>query len=212
MDQTEEAGVDQVECLEDAVEALECEVEDEAGAQSEEGTCRPGIPTLKNLQIELAGALAPANLLKPGKIRGEDIPKLKKFYALGMTHEELADIFGVTREAITHRVKKLGLARNHWTPSEFKQRMETEMLDRMQKLLNAMSVDKVEKASLSQLIMAFGILFDKVRLQRGESTQNVAALQVHKLDPGAIASIKEIIAQQTERKLAETRKTYPKEG
>jgi hypothetical protein len=173
-------------------------------------TQMPGVRTLKKLQFELAGAMAPANLVKPGRIN--DVAKLKKFYEMGMTHGELADIFGVTREAVSVKAKKLGLQRNKWTTEEFKAKMETAMLDRMQNLLNSMTSDKVDKASLSQLIMAFGILFDKVRLQRGESTQNVAALNVHKLDPTAIASIKEIIAAQTEQKMSAARNLHMKDG
>lgn len=164
-----------------------------------------GPKQLKDQQIEAAKAIAPA-LVKPGKI--DDLVKFKKYFEVGLTHEEIADIFGVSREAVTVRAKKLGLERIKMDPLEFKGRMEYEMLSRMQKILGAMTSDKVDRASLSQLIMAFGILYDKVRLQRGESTQNIAALNVHKLDSVAIQGIKDIIQQQTDKKLADAKKNY----
>jgi hypothetical protein len=148
-------------------------------------------------------------LLKPGRI--DDLEKFKKLFYAGLTHAEIADVFGVTRELVTIRANKLGLTRINLSTQDFKVRMESEMLDRMQKILLAMTPEKVDKSSLSQLIMAFGILFDKVRLNRGESTQNVASLNLHKIDPKAIDSIKEIIARETEKKLRETRKEYVRE-
>ena len=161
---------------------------------------------LKKQQVQAALAVAPPCLVRQGTIN--DIVKFKRLFQLGLTHEEIAEFFGVSREVVTIRVKKLGLERIKYTPTEFKHNMETELLGRMQKILNSMSDDKVERASLSQLIMAFGIMFDKMRLMRGESTQNVAALNVHALDPTALESIREIIGQQTAKKLAAAKKDY----
>jgi len=161
---------------------------------------------LKRQQVQAALAVAPPNLVRPGTIN--DIVKFKRLFQLGLTHEEIAEFFGVSREMVTMRVKKLGLERIKYSPTEFKHNMETELLGRMQKILNSMSDDKVERASLSQLIMAFGIMFDKMRLMRGESTQNVAALNVHQLDPTALESIRAIIGEQTAKKLAAAKKDY----
>jgi hypothetical protein len=160
----------------------------------------------KQEQIARACELAPEHLIKPGKINDKD--RFKRLFAAGLTHEEIADFFGVSRVAVTYMAKRLKLENPKYTPEEFKARMEHEMLERMQKVLGSMSHDKIERASLSQLIMTFGILFDKVRLNRGESTQNVASLNLHKIDPKALESIKQIIAIQTEKKMAETKQKY----
>lgn len=160
----------------------------------------------KNEAIAHARALVAPELLKPGKI--DDKTKLKRLHMAGLNHDEIAEFFGVSRVAVTKMVGKMGLEAPKYTPEEFKGRMEHEMLDRMNKLLGSMSADKIASASLSQLIMAFGILYDKVRLQRGESTQNVAALNVHKLDPKALEAIKAVIDMETTKKLVEARKSY----
>jgi hypothetical protein len=160
----------------------------------------------KQEQIARVCELAPEHLIKPGKIN--DKSKLKRLFMAGLTHEEIAEFFGVHRTAVTLAVKKLQLENPKYTPEQFKARMEHEMLDRMQKVLGLMTTDKIERASLSQLIMTFGILFDKVRLNRGESTQNVASLNLHKIDTKALESIKQIIALQTEKKMKETKQKY----
>lgn len=160
----------------------------------------------KKEQIARVCELAPEQLIKPGKI--DDKSKFKRLFMAGLTHDEIAEFFGVGRTAVTYMVRRLKLEPARYSPEEFKARMEHEMLARMQKLLGFMTTDKIEKASLSQLIMTFGILFDKVRLQRGESTQNVASLNLHKIDSKALESIKQIIALQTEKKIKETKQKY----
>lgn len=178
--------------------------DDDSVAEEETPLKSPAIR--KQEQIARACELAPEHLIKPGKINDKD--RFKRLFAAGLTHEEIADFFGVSRVAVTYMVKRLQLENPKYTPEEFKARMEHEMLERMQKVLGSMSHDKIERASLSQLIMTFGILFDKVRLNRGESTQNVASLNLHKIDPKALESIKQIIAIQTEKKMAETKQKY----
>jgi hypothetical protein len=160
----------------------------------------------KKEQIARACELAPEQLIKPGRI--DDKSKFKRLFMAGLTHEEIAEFFGVGRLSVTAMAKRMQLEAPKYTPEEFKARMESEMLARMQKVLGFMTTDKIERASLSQLIMTFGILFDKVRLNRGESTQNVASLNLHKVDPKALESIKQIIALQTEKKMKETKQKY----
>lgn len=180
------------------------DLEDTIAAEEEKPN--PGWVAIKNAQVEQARALVAPELLKPGKI--DDKTKLKRLHMAGLNHDEIAEFFGVSRVAVTKMVGKMGLDCPKYTPEEFKARMEHEMLERMNKLLGSMTPDKIASASLSQLIMAFGILYDKVRLQRGESTQNVAALNVHKLDPKALEAIKAVIDMETNKKLAEARKSY----
>jgi hypothetical protein len=160
----------------------------------------------KKEQIARACELAPENLLKPGRINDKAL--FKRLFSAGLTHEEIANFFGVTRVAVTYMARRMQLENPKYTPEEFKARMEHEMLERMQRVLSFMTCDKMERASLSQLIMTFGILFDKVRLNRGESTQNVASLNLHKIDPKALDSIRQIISLQTEKKMAETKAKY----
>jgi hypothetical protein len=145
-------------------------------------------------------------LLKPGVINDKGM--LARLYSAGLTHEEIADYFGVTRVAVTKMIMREGLERDLTDPIAFKENMHDEILRRMEILLRYMSPDKMNKASLSQLIMAFGTLYDKMRLHRGESTANVASVNIHKIDPSDLKHIREIISRQTAKKLTEVKKEY----
>jgi hypothetical protein len=149
-----------------------------------------------------------SRMLKPGKI--DDKGMFTRLYAAGLTHDEIASFFGVSRESVTKMASRMDLVRETANPLLFQERMQEEMLIRMEAILKYMTPDKMNKASLSQLVLAFGILMDKVRLTRGESTQNIAAINVHKLDGKDIEKIRDIIQKHTQAKLAKVREGYEK--
>ena len=147
-------------------------------------------------------------MMKPGKINDKGM--FTRLYAAGLTHDEIADYFGVSRESVTKMASRMDLVRETANPLLFQERMQEEMLIRMEAILKYMTPDKMNKASLSQLVLAFGILMDKVRLTRGESTQNIAAVNVHKLDSKDIDKIRDIIQKHTQAKLAKVKEEYEK--
>ncbi len=149
-----------------------------------------------------------SKMLKPGKINDKGM--FTRLYAAGLTHDEIADYFGVARESVTKMASRMDLVRETANPLLFQERMQEEMLIRMEAILKYMTPDKMNKASLSQLVLAFGILMDKVRLTRGESTQNIAAVNVHKLDSKDIDKIRDIIQKHTQAKLAKVKEEYEK--
>lgn len=143
-------------------------------------------------------------LMKPGKI--DDKGMFTRLYIAGLTHEEIASYFGVSREAVSKMVARMDLVRETTNPTLFQQRMEEEILIRMEAIMRYMTPDKMTKASLSQLTMALGILYDKLRLQRGESTQNVASLNVHAFGEEDLGKIRDIIQKRTQEKLKKARR------
>jgi len=159
---------------------------------------------------EVSKELVDPERLKPGRI--DDKHLFIKLFQGGLTHDEISKVFGVNRVSVTNMVARLGLNREKRDPQAFKAVMEDEMLIRMERILENLTPDKMTKATLSQLVMAFGVLFDKVRLHRGESTANVAVANVHKMDPKALDSIRKIIQEQTREKLESARKQYQPEA
>jgi transposase len=145
-------------------------------------------------------------LLKPGCINDKNL--LVRLFSAGFTHEEIAQIFGVSRPNVTKMIARMDLVRETADPVLFQERMHEEILVRMEALLKYITPEKMNKASLSQLIMAFGTLYDKMRLHRGESTANVASLNVHKIDVKDLDKIRDIIKKHTDTKLKEARKGY----
>ena len=168
-----------------------------------ERKCKPGKRVLDpNLPVD-------PPLMKPGKI--DDKGMFTRLYIAGLTHEEIASYFGVSREAVSKMVARMDLVRETTNPSLFQQRMEEEILIRMESIMRYMTPDKMTKASLSQLVMALGILYDKLRLQRGESTHNVANLNIHAFGEEDLSKIRDIIQKRTQDKLKKTKKTYGEE-
>lgn len=155
--------------------------------------------------VDGKGVIDP-QLIKPGKI--DDKAMLVRLFEAGLTHDQIAAYFGVSRVAVTKMVARMNLARELTNPTLFQERMQEEILIRMENVLRYMTPDKMDKASLSQLTMTFGILFDKLRLARGQSTENVASVNIHKIAEGDLDRIREIIAKNTRQKLEDVRKEY----
>lgn len=151
-------------------------------------------------------SLVDPKLLKAGAINDKNM--LARLFEAGFTHEEIADHFGVSRVAVTNMINRMELQRKTSNPAEFQEKMQEEILIRMENILKYMSPDKLNKASLSQLIIAFGTLYDKYRLSRGESTSNTAVLNIQKIADSDLDKIREIIAKSTQEKLQAVRKTY----
>ena len=172
---------------------------DEVGLTSNDEVISPEI-------VEQAKSLVPARILRPGCIDNKNM--FARLFGAGFTHEEIAAHFGVSRIAVTKMVKRMGLERKLVDPLEFQNRLQDEILIRMENIMRSITPDKMNNASLSQLIMAFGILYDKMRLGRGESTSNVASLNIHKIDPGDLTKIKEVIRKHTAQKLQKVHETY----
>src|SRR5574343_832904 len=149
-------------------------------------------------------------LLRPGKI--DDKAMLVRLFEAGLTHDQIAAYFGVSRVAVTKMIARMNLAREGANPVLFQERIQEEILIRMENVLRYMTPEKMDKASLSQLTMTFGILFDKLRLARGQSTENVASINVHKIAEGDLDRIREIIAKHTRQKLEDVRREYVDES
>lgn len=148
-------------------------------------------------------------LMRPGKI--DDKGMFARMYSAGFTHEEIAQHFGVSREAVTRMVTRMDLVRETTNPALFQEKMQEEILIRMEAILKYMTPEKMNKASLSQLVITFGTLYDKLRLSRGESTQNIANLNIHAFEGGDLEQIKEVIRRRTQAKLQSVKKQYDKE-
>jgi hypothetical protein len=71
--------------------------------------------------------------------------------------------------------KQFAMVLNELNDVEDYRKMRGSILDASQMALlkSALTREKLDKASLRDLMVSFGILYDKGRLERGQSTQNV---------------------------------------
>lgn len=69
--------------------------------------------------------------------------------------------------------------------AQTREELKTDLVEKTSELLNAMTRDKICDASMRELSQAFGVIYDRMRLENGESTANI---NVNMLS-GMIASI-----------------------
>jgi hypothetical protein len=116
---------------------------------------------------------------KTSKSRFPDELKVfaKTLVLQGYNYQQVADICQVGRTTVHGWLNDPNIDQlaNNELADKVKERMASDLLIKSQIAFNkAMDPDKMEKSSTLQLASAGGIMFDKARLLKGESTQNVA--------------------------------------
>jgi len=104
-----------------------------------------------------------------------DIAKaIKLILVRGLPQADVARSMGVSDQAVNQALKPLKALLNNPLPTQVYNERKEEILDAaMSKmLLSSLESKRLKKMSTYQLIGSFGILFDKQRLIRGESTSN----------------------------------------
>lgn len=91
----------------------------------------------------------------------------------GMTLQEIADTEGVTRQTIHEQLQKY--IPNANALETYKKHRADILAAKQIELLQSLTADKIKEASALQLITGMGILTDKERLERGQSTANLAS-------------------------------------
>ena len=105
----------------------------------------------------------------------------------GATLQEIGDKFGVTRSSVQQHLKPL--LTMHCAPQQLQeyQDKQADILDALSAgILAGIKKKDIAKASLQQKVSSMGVLIDKSRLIRGQSTNNsvsiLLARHVHSLE------------------------------
>jgi hypothetical protein len=115
-----------------------------------------------------------------------------------------AEALGVTRAAVVKRRDMLPegiLAKDIDT---FRQKRADTLARVQQILFQYITPDKLKKASLSQLVMAIGLLFDKERVETNKPSEYIAHAHLSKMHPDDLKIVKEMVQKTTERKVRES--------
>ena len=103
-----------------------------------------------------------------GKPKGIDKKKVEKLLKAGMSQVDVAEAMGVTKQTINYHAKQFDIL-----PSldEYKSN-KADILESKQAevLLHGLTRDKIKGANAQQSAVIFGILDDKIRLERGQAT------------------------------------------
>ena len=90
--------------------------------------------------------------------------------SLGATQAQVAKSANVSRAAITQTLKRYGIERNML--ESFKQNRADIMAGIQETVAASLTEDDIKKASVRDKTILFGTLYDKERLERGQSTSN----------------------------------------
>ena len=108
--------------------------------------------------------------LKPH--RNVDLGQLLKLRKMGLNIPELATYFNVSKNIISGILQRNNVS---MFADVYSTKKDVILESTEAKLVNAMNDEnKIAQASLKDVATAFGIVYDKGRLQRGKSTDNVA--------------------------------------
>jgi len=124
-------------------------------------------PSDKQL-VPVDNGTAPKKQRKDKKVNTEQALMLKT--EKGLTYREIAAIQGVDHAAVYRDIKHLLSD----AETEVYKSKRADVLAKMQKeLLKSITVDDIKGMPVGQKLMGYGILFDKERLERNQSTQIV---------------------------------------
>ena len=94
--------------------------------------------------------------------------------------EEIGKINGVSHVAIVNLFKRHGIDRKRI--EDYKGNRADFLAGLQEKVLASITAADMEKASLRDKVISAGVLFDKERLERGQSTVNLASIYSQALE------------------------------
>jgi hypothetical protein len=117
-----------------------------------------------------------------------DVSRALKLRLQGNTNEEIASIFGVSESTIQGALKHFDFIQTDKHSVQAYVDNELEVFDLIRSLASTALVEQLsnperrEKLDIMRLNSLLGTVFDKMRLLRGQSTSNIAALSKLVLD------------------------------
>jgi len=112
---------------------------------------------------------------RPKYIPTEKIRELIEIKELNTV--QAAAILGCTKQSIRDRCIRHGIK---YGLKRFKEQKADILASKQRQLLDTLSSDEIKKMSPGSRVTAFAILYDKERLERGQSTENIAYCDMSK--------------------------------
>lgn len=112
------------------------------------------------------------------KINKEEALHLKVDH--GLTYKEIGELTGASKQAVHQAIAPLLGDRKEI--DAFKENRADIFAGKQKELLLALDADRLQKMSGRDLVIATGVLFDKERLERGQSTVNLASIYSQALE------------------------------
>ena len=90
----------------------------------------------------------------------------------GLSLTDTGKLLGTHKSNVSRRLKAAGYRPKYL--QHYKDHRADILASYQQIILNSINPEDLKKAGLSQKMMAYGVLYDKERLERGQSTENIA--------------------------------------
>ena len=132
------------------------------------------------------GAAKPTTVTHPEKRpKNTDITKVLDQVRRNpqLTTREIGALNGVSHVAVVNLFKRHGIEKARI--DEYKTNRADFLAGLQEKVLQSITVSDLEKASLRDKVISAGVLFDKERLERGQSTVNLASIYSQALESRA---------------------------
>ena len=100
-----------------------------------------------------------------------DVAQVIEYRQRGLTLSEISKILGCSKSNIYYHLEKV--SEDVDALPVFKKHRADLLAMKGRELYNSLDAEAIAKASLSQRVVAFGILTDKERMERGETTHNI---------------------------------------
>ena len=101
-----------------------------------------------------------------------DVKKAYELRRQGNTYPEIAKIFNCTKQAVHQAL--IPYTESITKVQRYKQDRAEILADIQLQLLNSIGPEDIKKTPVGSRIMAYGILYDKERLERNKSTANIS--------------------------------------
>lgn len=102
------------------------------------------------------------------------VKKVLNQLALGATQTQVAKSVNVSKQAVSQMLQRYGIESKFL--ESFKENRADILAGMQDTVLASLTEVDLNKASLRDRVISFGVLYDKERLERGQSTSNVAVI------------------------------------
>lgn len=125
----------------------------------------------KNSPLQVDSLNARTRKTTTPKNKKIDIQKALELRSKGLTEPEIAELFNCTKQAVNKALKPYAGLFDDGIEAFKKHRADLLALGQRELLLSV-DPDDIKKMSVKDRVVAMGILYDKERLERGQSTSN----------------------------------------
>jgi hypothetical protein len=108
--------------------------------------------------------------------RQVDWNKIAAYRRMGLSLQDIGDLVGISKEGVKQALKKMEIEKGE--VDHFKEHRADILALFQKRILFSLTDEDIERIPPGSRMTAFGILYDKERIERGQSTSNQSQIQL----------------------------------